>query len=46
VIDWDAPVFLEGQPYTFYPVYGAGGVSLYFINASTDSAKVAVAFNP
>jgi hypothetical protein len=45
VIDWDAPVFLEGQPYTFYPVYGAGGVSLYFINASTDSAKVAVAFN-
>jgi hypothetical protein len=46
VIDWDAPVFLEGQPYTFYPVYGAGGVSLYFINASTDLAKVAVAFNP
>jgi len=46
VIDWDAPVFLEGQPYTFYPVYGAGRVSLYFINASTDSAKVAVAFNP
>ena len=45
VIDWNAPVFLEGQPYTFYPVYGAGGVSLYFINASTDSAKVAVAFN-
>jgi hypothetical protein len=45
VIDWDSPVFLEGQPYTFYPVYGAGGVSLYFINASTDSAKVAVAFN-
>ena len=46
VIDWNAPVFLEGQPYTFYPVYGAGGVSLYFIKASTDSAKVAVAFNP
>jgi hypothetical protein len=45
VIDWNAPVFLEGQPYTFYPVYGSGGVSLYFINASTDSAKVAVAFN-
>jgi hypothetical protein len=45
VIDWNAPVILEGQPYTFYPVYGAGGVSLYFINASTDSAKVAVAFN-
>jgi hypothetical protein len=44
-IDWNAPVFLEGQPYTFYPVYGAGGVSLYFINASGDSARVAVAFN-
>jgi hypothetical protein len=45
VIDWNAPVFLEGQPYTFYPVYGAGGVSLYFINATSDSARVAVAFN-
>ncbi len=45
VIDWNAPVFLEGQPYTFYPVYGAGGVSLYFINATSESARVAVAFN-
>jgi hypothetical protein len=45
VIDWNAPVFLEGQPYTFYPVYSAGGVSLYFINGSSDSARVAVAFN-
>ena len=44
-IDWDAPVFFDGQPYTFYPVYGAGGVSLYFINGSSDSARVAVAFN-
>jgi hypothetical protein len=45
-IDWDNPVFIEGQPYTFYPVYGQWGVSLYFINASTTgSAKVAVAFN-
>src|SRR3981081_3014695 len=44
VIDWNAPVFLEGQPYTFYPVYSAGGVSLYFINGSSDSARVAVAF--
>jgi hypothetical protein len=44
-IDWNAPVFLEGQPYTFYPVYSAGGVSLYFINGSSDSARVAVAFN-
>jgi hypothetical protein len=45
VIDWNAPVFLDGQPYTFYPVYSAGGVSLYFINGSSDSARVAVAFN-
>ena len=45
VIDWNAPVFLEGQPYTFYPVYGAGGVTLYFINATSDTARVAVAFN-
>jgi hypothetical protein len=44
-VDWNDPVFFEGQPYTFYPVYGAGGVSLYFINASSDSARVAVAFN-
>jgi hypothetical protein len=44
-IDWNNPVFIEGQPYTLYPVYGQWGVSLYFINATTDSAKVAVAFN-
>src|SRR5882762_5858172 len=41
-IDWNAPVFLEGQPYTFYPVYSAGGVSMYFIHGSSDSARVAV----
>jgi hypothetical protein len=41
-IDWRNPVFIDGQPYTFYPVYGAGGVSLYFINASSDSVKLAV----
>ena len=44
-VDWDAPVFFDGQPYTFYPVYGGGGVSLYYINSTTYSAKVAVAFN-
>src|SRR5438552_6265307 len=44
-IDWNDPVFFDGQPYTFYPVYGGGGVSLYFINGSSDSARVAVAFN-
>ena len=45
MIDWDAPVFFEGQPYTFYPVYGGGGVSLYYINSNSYSARVAVAFN-
>jgi hypothetical protein len=44
-IDWDAPVFFDGQPYTFYPVYGAGGVNLYFINSNSYSARVAVAFS-
>jgi hypothetical protein len=44
-IDWDDPVFFDGQPYTFYPVYGGGDVSLYFISATTYSARVAVAFN-
>ena len=44
-VDWNDPVFFDGQPYTFYPVYGSGGVSLYFINSTTYSAKVAVAFN-
>ena len=44
-VDWNDPVFFDGQPYTFYPVYGAGGVHLYFINATTYSARVAVAFN-
>ncbi len=42
-IDWDSPVFIEGQPYTFYRVYGAGGVSLYYIGRASDrSATVAV----
>jgi hypothetical protein len=42
-IDWDNPVFIDGQPYTFYPIYGAGGVSLYYIGKASDrSATVAV----
>ena len=44
-IDWDAPVFFDGQAYTFYPVYGGGGVSLYYISSNSYSARVAVAFN-
>jgi hypothetical protein len=46
-IDWDSPVYIEGQPYTFYRVYGAGGVSLYYIGkASEQSAIVAVVSRP
>ncbi len=46
-IDWDSPVFITGQPYTFYRVYGAGGVSLYYIGkASQQSAMVAVVSRP
>ena len=45
MIDWDNPVFFDGQPYTFYPVYGAGGVSLYYISSNSYSARVAIAFN-
>jgi hypothetical protein len=41
-IDWDDPVFFDGEPYTFYPVYGAGGVSLYYICSSGDSVRLAV----
>ena len=42
-IDWDNPVRIEGQPYNFFHVYGAGGVSLYFIGKASDrSATVAV----
>lgn len=42
-IDWDNPIFVDGQPYTFYPAYGAGGVSLYYIGRASDtSATVAV----
>ena len=44
-VDWNDPVFFDGQPYTFYPVYVGAGASLYFINASSDSAKVAVVPN-
>jgi hypothetical protein len=39
-IDWDSPVFIEGQPYTFYRIYGAGGVSLYFIGKATEQAAM------
>ena len=42
-IDWENPVHVQGQPYIFYPVYGVGGVSLYYIGKASDrSATVAV----
>ena len=44
-IDWRNPQFIDGQPYTFYPVYVGPGVSLYFIKSSSDSATVAVVPN-
>src|ERR1700736_6405958 len=45
LIDWNDPVFFDGQPYTFYRVYRAGGVSLYYINSNSYSARVAVVSN-
>ena len=44
-IDWRNPQFIDGQPYTFYPVYVGPGVSLYFISANSASARVAVVPN-
>ena len=41
-IDWSSPVVIKGVPYVLYPVYGAGGVSLYYIGSSSDSVKLAV----
>jgi hypothetical protein len=42
-IDWDNPITVEGVPYALYPVYGASGVSLYYIGGSSGSVKLAVA---
>lgn len=41
-IDRRNPVSMKGVPYTLYPVYAAGGVSLYYIGATSDSVKLAV----
>ena len=41
-IDTKNPVWVKGVPYTMYPVYGAGGVSLYYIGKSGDSVRLAV----
>lgn len=44
-IDHSHPVRLKGVPYTLYPVYAAGGVSLYYIGGSSDSVTLAVSRN-
>lgn len=41
-IDHKNPVSMKGLPYTLYPVYAAGGVSLYYIGATSDTVKLAV----
>ena len=42
-IDWQNPVYMHGQPYAFYRVYGAGDAALYYIGKANDrSARVAV----
>lgn len=41
-IDRKHPVWMKGSPYTLYPVYAAGGVSLYYIGGSSNSVKLAV----
>ncbi len=42
-IDWQNPTFIKGQPYAFYPVYGAGQVALYYIGQANDrTARVAI----
>jgi hypothetical protein len=41
-IDWSSPVTIKGVPYALYPVYGEGGVSLYYISSSSTSVRLAV----
>ena len=41
-IDRRNPVWVKGVPYTLYPVYAAGGVSLYYIASTSDSVTLAV----
>lgn len=43
-IDMRNPVFLRGVPYTLYPVYSAGGVSLYYVNKTRDTVTLAVSY--
>ncbi len=41
-IDRQNPVSVKGVPYTLYPVYAAGGVSLYYIGATSDAVTLAI----
>ena len=41
-IDRQHPVRMKGVAYPLYPVYAAGGVSLYYISGSSHSVKLAV----
>jgi len=41
-IDMENPVWVRGVPYALYPIYSAGGVSLYYISATTYSVRLAV----
>lgn|GEM_PF-488212 len=41
-IDWSSPVVIKGVPYALYPVYSAGGVSLYYISGNSTSVRLAV----
>ncbi len=41
-IDRRNPVWMKGTPYTLYPVYAAGGVSLYYIGSTDETVKLAV----
>ena len=41
-IDWRNPVAFRGVPYLCYPIYDAGGVSLYYVGRAGDSVRMAV----
>jgi hypothetical protein len=42
-IDRKHPVVIPGVPYTLFPIYGAGGTSLYYVGHTSDTVKLAVA---
>jgi hypothetical protein len=42
-IDMQNPMWVHGVPYALYPIYSAGGVSLYYVSATSYSVRLAVA---